>query len=59
MNILGIHGGITINQHDAAAALIVDGSLVCCIEEEGLVHQKFPTKRQGNICWGVTETPCA
>ena len=36
MNILGIHGGVTVNQHDAAAALIIDGVLKCCIEEERL-----------------------
>ena len=42
MNILGIHGGITLSQHDAAAALIVDGSLVCCIEEERLNRVKNP-----------------
>ena len=42
MNILGIHGGVTLGQHDAAAALIVDGSLVCCIEEERLTRVKSP-----------------
>ena len=40
MNILGIHGGVTLGQHDAAAALIVDGSLVCCVEEERLTRVK-------------------
>jgi len=43
MNILGIHGGVTVSQHDAAAALIVDGSLVCCIEEERLTRVKMST----------------
>ncbi|MAF20968.1 MAG: hypothetical protein CMI55_04885, partial [Parcubacteria group bacterium] len=42
MNILGIHGGVTTGQHDAAAALIVDGSLVCSIEEERLIRVKTP-----------------
>ena len=42
MNILGIHGGVTASQHDAAAALIVDGSLVCSIEEERLIRIKTP-----------------
>lgn len=40
MNILGIHGGVTINQHDAGAALIRDGHLVCFIEEERLIRVK-------------------
>ena len=40
MVILGIHGGVTINQHDAGAALIIDGQLVACIEEERLIRIK-------------------
>ena len=40
MNILGIHGGFTMHQHDAAASLICDGKLICSIEEERLVRQK-------------------
>ena len=43
MVILGIHGGVTIQQHDAAAALIVDGKLICCVEEERLVRVKTST----------------
>lgn len=43
MNILGIHGGVTVNQHDAAAALIMDGKLVCCVEEERLMRVKTAT----------------
>jgi carbamoyltransferase len=43
MNILGIHGGVTVNQHDAAAALLVDGRLVCCVEEERLMRVKTAT----------------
>ena len=42
MNILGIHGGVTINQHDAGAALIRDGELVCFVEEERLLRVKSP-----------------
>lgn len=42
MNILGIHGGFSLNQHDPAAALIVDGKLIACIEEERLYRIKNP-----------------
>lgn len=42
MNILGIHGGFKINQHDPAAALISDGKLLSCIEEERLYRIKTP-----------------
>ena len=40
MNILGIHGGVTVNQHDAGAALISNGQLICFIEEERLIRVK-------------------
>ena len=40
MIILGIHGGFTMHQHDAAATLIIDGKLICSIEEERLFRQK-------------------
>ena len=43
MNILGIHGGVTISQHDAAAVLIQDGTLVCAVEEERLYRVKGAT----------------
>ena len=43
MNILGIHGGVTVNQHDAGAALVVDGKLVCFVEEERLIRVKTAT----------------
>lgn len=43
MNILGIHGGVTVNQHDAAAALMMDGRLICCVEEERLMRVKTAT----------------
>lgn len=42
MVILGIHGGITINQHDAGAAIVKDGELICFIEEERLLRVKSP-----------------
>lgn len=42
MNILGIHGGFTINQHDPGAALICDGKLIACVEEERLYRVKTP-----------------
>ncbi|MDK9723653.1 MAG: hypothetical protein OEL88_02110 [Sterolibacteriaceae bacterium MAG5] len=42
MIILGIHGGVTINQHDAGAALIRDGELICFVEEERLLRVKSP-----------------
>ena len=34
MNILGVHGVVTAHQHDPGAALIFDGSLICCVAEE-------------------------
>jgi carbamoyltransferase len=40
MVILGIHGGVTVNQHDAGAALIIDGKLVVSVEEERLIRIK-------------------
>lgn len=42
MIILGIHGGVTLGQHDPAAALIVDGELIACVEEERLMRIKTP-----------------
>jgi len=43
MNILGIHGGFTTGQHDAGAVLMIDGRLVCSIEEERLSRVKSAT----------------
>ena len=40
MIILGIHGGFTIHQHDAAASLMINGKLICSVEEERLFRQK-------------------
>ena len=34
MNILGIHGGVTLGQHEPAAALIVNGNVEAVCEEE-------------------------
>jgi carbamoyltransferase len=41
--ILGIHGGVTLQQHDAGAALIENGKVICSIEEERLVRVKAAT----------------
>lgn len=40
MIVLGIHGGVTINQHDPGAALIVDGKVVALCEEERYLRIK-------------------
>ena len=42
MIILGIHGGVTLGQHDPAAALFRDGELIACVEEERLFRIKSP-----------------
>ena len=42
MNILGISSGVTLNQHDPGAALICDGELIACCEEERFVRVKSP-----------------
>lgn len=42
MIILGLNAGVTVNQHDPAAALIRDGELICCVEEERLFRIKSP-----------------
>ncbi len=42
MIVLGLHGGFRLGQHDAAAALMIDGKLVACIEEERLLRVKTP-----------------
>lgn len=34
MIILGIQGGITVNQHESSAAIVKDGELLACCEEE-------------------------
>ena len=40
MIILGLHGGITLRQHEPAAALIVDGKVVAVCEEERYLRIK-------------------
>lgn len=40
MYVLGIHGGFTINQHDAAACIFKNGKLIVAIEEERLTRIK-------------------
>ena len=40
MNVLGVHSGFTMGQHDPAAALICDGKLVAACEEERFVRVK-------------------
>ncbi|GEA11678.1 carbamoyltransferase C-terminal domain-containing protein [Alteromonas sp. KUL49] len=42
MNILGLHSGVTANQHDPAAALIIDGTIVGVYEEERFCRVKSP-----------------
>lgn len=42
MKILGIHGGMSINQHDPAAAIVVDGQVVAAAEEERFLRIKSP-----------------
>lgn len=42
MYILGINGGVTVNQHDPSVALLKDGLLKVCIEEERLLGVKGP-----------------
>ena len=34
MIVLGIHGGVTLNQHEPSACLIVNGEIVAAVEEE-------------------------
>ena len=38
--VLGIHGGFTINQHDAGACLFIEGSLISAAEEERYTRAK-------------------
>ena len=40
MIILGLHGGVTIGQHDPSAALIIDGKIVAACEEERYLRIK-------------------
>ena len=40
MYILGIHGGYTINQHDAGACIIHNGEVLAAAEEERYIRNK-------------------
>lgn len=40
MIILGVHGGVTLNQHEASAALSIDGKIVALCEEERYLRIK-------------------
>lgn len=40
MIVLGLHGGVTLNQHEASATLLIDGSVVALCEEERYTRQK-------------------
>ena len=40
MLILGIHGGYSINQHDAAACIIKNGHIIAAAEEERYLRYK-------------------
>jgi carbamoyltransferase len=42
MKILGLHGGVTLGQHDPGAALLVDGKIVAVCEEERFLRVKTP-----------------
>ena len=43
MKIVEIHSRVCFNQHHAVAALLVDGKLVSCVEEERLIRAKTAT----------------
>jgi carbamoyltransferase len=38
--VLGLHGGVTINQHEPGAALLIDGKIVAMCEEERYLRIK-------------------
>ncbi len=40
MIVLGLHGGVTIRQHEASACLVVDGRVAALCEEERYTRQK-------------------
>ncbi len=46
MIVLGIHGGVTALQHDVAAAIVIDGKIIACAEEERFSRVK---KAPGNV----------
>ena len=40
MIVLGIHGGVTLNQHEASACIIVNGKIKVAVEEERYTRNK-------------------
>src|SRR3989344_4374958 len=40
MIVLGLHGGVTLNQHDPAAVVVIDGKVVALCEEERYLRIK-------------------
>ena len=42
MIVLGLHSGFFLGQHDASAALVVDGEIIAACEEERFVRVKSP-----------------
>jgi len=42
MIVLGLHSGFFLGQHDASAALVVDGAIVAACEEERFLRVKSP-----------------
>lgn len=40
MIVLGLHGGVTVGQHEPAAALAINGKIVACCEEERYLRVK-------------------
>lgn len=40
MVVLGIHGGVTLNQHEASACIIVNGKVIVAAEEERYTRNK-------------------
>src|SRR3990167_6099962 len=40
MIVLGLHGGITLRQHEPAAALVIDGKVIALCEEERYLRIK-------------------
>ncbi len=45
MIVLGLHGGMTVNQHEPNAALSIDGEIVAACEEERFARVKSPRGR--------------
>ncbi len=41
MKVLGVHGGVSLNQHDAGAAVVIDGQIASVCEEERFTRVKM------------------